>query len=80
MRQEQPEETALSEYPFARLQSGNKVTTMKDHLSSINLALGLIGTILGIFTSVLVILSMVRPDLYKKLLDQLFPGLEEIGH
>lgn len=53
---------------------------MKDRLSSINLALGLIGTVLGIISSVLVILSMTRPDLFKKILDNLFPGLEEIGH
>jgi hypothetical protein len=54
--------------------------TMKDHLSNVNLALGLIGAVLGIITSVLVILSMVRPDLYKKLLGYCFPGLEEASH
>lgn len=53
---------------------------MKDQVSSINLVLGLIGTILGITSSVLVILSITRPDLLKRVLDNLFPGLEEAGH
>lgn len=53
---------------------------MKDQISSINLLLGLIGTILGITSSVLVILSITRPDLLKRVLDNLFPGLEEAGH
>lgn len=80
MPETQPEETSISDYPFARLQGGNRVITMKDRLSNINLALGLIGTVLGILSSVLVILSMTRPDLFKKILDNLFPGLEEAGH
>jgi hypothetical protein len=50
---------------------------MKDRLSTVNLTLGFIGTILGIFSSILVILSITRPDLLKRLLDRFFPGLEE---
>ena len=53
---------------------------MKNQIGSINLVLGLIGTVLGITSSVLVILSITRPDLLKRILDNLFPGLEEIGH
>ena len=53
---------------------------MKDQVSALNLVLGLIGTILGITSSVLVILSITRPDLLKRVLDNLFPGLEEAGH
>lgn len=78
MPEESPE-TQVSEYPFARIQGGNRVVTMKDRVGSINLFLGLIGTVLGITSSVLVILSITRPDLLKKMLDNLFPGLEEIG-
>lgn len=80
MPETQPEETNISDYPFAGLQGGNRVVTMKDQIGSINLVLGLIGTVLGITSSVLVILSITRPDLLKRVLDNLFPGLEEIGH
>ncbi|HEY7124381.1 MAG TPA: hypothetical protein VH540_10555 [Ktedonobacterales bacterium] len=50
---------------------------MKDRVITINLSLGLIGTILGITSSVLVILSIVRPDLLKSFVDRLFPNLEQ---
>ena len=53
---------------------------MKNQISALNLALGFIGTVLGITSSILVILSITRPDLLKRVLDNLFPGLEEIGH
>jgi hypothetical protein len=49
---------------------------MKDRVITINLSLGLIGAILGITSSVLVILSLTRPDLHKSLIDRFFPGLE----
>ena len=50
---------------------------MKDRVITINLALGLIGALLGITSSVLVILSLTRPDLLKKVVDTVFPGLEQ---
>jgi hypothetical protein len=77
MAKAQPEESDFSQYPLTPISGGSRSITMKDRLSTVNLTLGFIGTILGIFSSILVILSITRPDLLKRLLDRFFPGLEE---
>ncbi len=75
MPEESPMETRGSLYSLARPQSGSRpaITT---HVNNVNLVLGLVGGILGIVVAVLTIIEMLRPDLFKKLLDRLFPGLE----
>ncbi len=67
----------VSENAFAHFHGGSKGIAMKEHINTLNITLGLIATILGIIASIIAILSMTRPDLLKKLLDKLFPNLEE---
>ena len=62
-------------YSLSRPQVGSR-PTITTHISNVNLVLGLVGGILGIIVAVLTILSMMRPDLFKRLLDRLFPELE----
>lgn len=76
MIEQRSAENAVSEFPFAHFHGGSKGTNMKNHINTINITLGLIATILGIIASILAIVSMTRPDLFKKMLDKMFPELE----
>jgi len=73
--QESPIESRTALYPLSRPQSGSR-TPITTHASNVNLMLGLIGGILGIIVAVLTIIEMMRPDLFKKMLDTLFPEFE----